>query len=292
MSEKEAHNYPEEVETQEQKLDSRGAEHKMPDRPRASLESYKGADKLKDLVAIITGGDSGIGRSIAILFAREGADIAILYDRNDKDADETCELVKKEGRKCISIKGDIGSKQHCTDSVEKVYSEFNKLDILVNNAAVQFEQKNIENISEEQLELTFRTNIYSQFFLTQAALKYLHKSKNPSIINNTSINAFRGHPSLIDYTSTKAAIVGFTRSMSQNLSSKGIRVNMVAPGPIWTPLIVSSFDEEHQKKFGKNTPLERPGQPEEVAPAFVFLASSEASYITGQVIHVNGGNCY
>jgi len=292
MSSKEAHNYPEKVQPHGQEQDSRGAEHKMPDRPRASLDTYKGADKLKDLVAIISGGDSGIGRSIAILFAREGADVAILYDKNDKDADETCDLVKKEGRKCISIKGDIGSKQHCIDAVEKVHSEFNKVDILINNAAVQYEQKKIENISEDQLEETFRTNIYSQFFLTQATLKYLKESKNPSIINNTSINAFRGHPSLIDYTSTKGAIVGFTRSMAQNLASEGIRVNMVAPGPIWTPLIESSFDEEHQKEFGKNTPLERPGQPEEVAPAFVFLASSEASYITGQVIHVNGGNSY
>jgi len=190
------------------------------------------------------------------------------------------------------VKGDITQKSQCSEAVDKVIKEFGRLDILVNNAAVQLTQESVEDISEDQLDLTFRTNIYSMFFMCQAAMSHLKKSPNPSIINTTSINAWKGHPVLIDYTATKGAIVGFTRSMAQNLSKTKIRVNMVAPGPIWTPLIESSFSKDHIENFGENTPMGRPGQPEEVAASYVFLASGQASYITGQVIHINGGVCY
>jgi len=287
-----AEQQPKNIPNQQQEHDSHGTEHEMTPKPKYSLDWYKGSDKLKDHVAIITGGDSGIGRSVAVLFAREGADIVNIYYENDTDAQETKEMVEKEGRKCLNVKGDIKCKKFCTETVEKTYSEFKRIDILVNNAAIQMERENIEDISEEQLDDVFKTNIYSMFYFTQAALKYLEKSKNPSIINTTSINAWKGHPTLIDYTSTKGAIVGFTRSLALNLAKKKIRVNMVAPGPIWTPLIPSSFPAEKMETFGKSTPLGRPGQPEECGPSFVFLASPESSYITGQVIHVNGGIPY
>jgi NAD(P)-dependent dehydrogenase (short-subunit alcohol dehydrogenase family) len=284
--------YPSQIPPQDQKNDSHGTEHEMTPRPYYTLDWYKGSDKLKDYAAIITGGDSGIGRSVAVLYAREGADVTIIYHTNDEDANETKKLVEKEGRKCLCIKGDIKSKQFCTQAVDKAFKEFKRRDILVNNAAIQFTKEKIEDISEQQLDDVFRTNIYSQFFLVQAAVGHLAQSTNASIINTTSINAWKGHSNLLDYTTTKGAIVAFTRALAQNLVKQRIRVNMVAPGPIWTPLIPASFDPEHIQRFGKNTPIERPGQPEEVAPSYVFLASPESTYITGQVIHVNGGNSY
>jgi len=265
-----------------------GLEHKMDPEPSYSAPWYKGADKLKDQVAIITGGDSGIGRSVAILFAREGADIVILYLNEHEDAKKTKELVEKEGRKCLPISGDIGQKKTSEDVVKQTIDKFGKLNIVVNNAAVQWEQDEITNITEDQLEKTFRTNIYGYFFMVQAALPHL-KPGVSTIINTTSVTTFKGSEHLLDYSSTKGAIRAFTYSLSQNLIKKGIRVNGVAPGPIWTPLIPATFDADHVKEFGKNTPMKRPGQPEECAPAYVFLASRDSSYIAGQIIHPNGG---
>jgi len=292
MSEKAALSYPKKMPAQELKQDSEGKQEHLEYAPHSSLPSYKGSEKLKDHVAIITGGDSGIGLSVAILFAREGAKVVIVYHSNDEDAENARKLVEKEGQECLTIKSDVGQKSKCNEIVEQTVSKFGRLDILVNNAGIQFVKEDVRDIDEEQLEKVFRTNIYSMFFMTQAALPHLLQSPNPSIINNTSINAWKGHGVLIDYTSTKGAIVGFTRSMAQNLAKEGVRVNMVAPGPIWTPLIPSTFSADMTADFGQNTPLGRPGQPEEVAPSFVFLASRESSYITGQVIHVNGGHSY
>ncbi len=235
----------------------------------------------------VTGGDSGIGRAVAALFAREGADVAISYLNEHGDAQETKRLVEAEGRRCLAHAGDIGDENFCQQLVQRTVQEFGKLDILINNAAEQHPQKRLEDISAQQLERTFRTNIFGMFFLTKAALA--HMKKGGAIVNTTSVTAYRGSPQLLDYSSTKGAIVSFTRSLSINLAERGIRVNAVAPGPIWTPLIPSTFPEEKVKSFGADVPLGRPGQPEEVAPAFLFLASEDASYITGQVIHPNGG---
>lgn len=264
-----------------------GKEHEMQPRPEVIRENYRGSGKLKNKVAIITGGDSGIGRSVAVHFAREGADVAIVYLNEDKDAEETLAMVVSEGKRCLLLKGDIGKASFCEEIVKAVINKFGKLNILVNNAAEQHEANSLEEISEEQIERTFRTNIFSFFFLTKAALKHLHKGD--SIINCASVTAYRGSSHLLDYSSTKGAIVSFTRSLASNLGSKGIRVNAVAPGPIWTPLIPASFSKEHVEKFGQNTLIGRPGQPSEVAPSFVFLASEDASYMTGQVLHPNGG---
>ncbi len=264
-----------------------GHEDEMNPEPRYMNPDYKGSGKLKNKVALITGGDSGIGRAVAILFAREGARVAIVYLKEHDDARETGKHVEEEGSECLLIAGDVGDRAFCDKAVDKVIQKFGRLDVLINNAGEQHEQKSVEDISEQQLEKTFRTNIFSCFFMTQAALPHLKKGS--SIINTTSITAFRGHDTLVDYASTKGAILAFTRSLSGNLVDKGIRVNGVAPGPIWTPLIPASFEPEHVKKFGQHTPMGRPGQPEEVAPAFVFLASEDASYITGQTIHPNGG---
>jgi NAD(P)-dependent dehydrogenase (short-subunit alcohol dehydrogenase family) len=264
-----------------------GEETKMIPQPEIIRKNYKGSEKLLDKVALISGGDSGIGRSIAIHFAREGADIAIIYLNEDKDAHDTKKMVEKEGRKCLLISGDVGNQEFCKKAVQQTVDHFSKLNIVINNAAEQHPQKTLEEISDEQIERTYRTNIFSFFYITQAALKYLHKGD--SIINTTSVTAYRGSEPLLDYSSTKGAIVSFTRSLSQSIAEKGIRINAVAPGPIWTPLIPSSFDKEHVKKFGQDVPLKRPGQPSEVGPAYVFLASEDASYITGQVIHPNGG---
>jgi len=211
------------------------------------------------------------------------------YLKNDEDAEKTKKMVEKEGRKCITVKGDIGQKKFCEEFVQKTVDTFHRLDILVNNAAVHFVKHSLEEISEEQLETTFRTNIFSYFFMSQAALPHLKKCKEASIINTSSVVAFKGKDILLDYTATKGAIVAFTRGLSQNLAETKIRVNAVAPGPIWTPLIVSSFDAEHVKNFGKNSALGRPGQPEEVASAYVYLACKDSSYVTGEVMHVNGG---
>lgn len=265
-----------------------GIESEMTPRPEFEDRTYEGSGKLKGKVAIITGGDSGIGRAAAVYFAKEGADVSIVYLNEHSDAEETKRQVEQEGKRCIPIAGDVGDEAFCQEAVERTVSELGGLDIVVNNAAVQYPQKNIEDISAEQLEKTFRTNIFSQFFLTKAAMKHLKKGS--SIINTTSVTAYRGSPGLLDYASTKGAIVAFTRSLGLNLTKKGIRVNAVAPGPIWTPLIPASFDEEKVKTFGADTPMGRAGQPEEVAPAFVFLASDDSSYMTGQTIHVDGGD--
>jgi NAD(P)-dependent dehydrogenase (short-subunit alcohol dehydrogenase family) len=264
-----------------------GIESEMTPLPIAEDTSYVGSGKLKGKVAIITGGDSGIGRAVAISFAKEGADIAIVYLNEHNDANETKKQVEEEGKACILLSGDIGDETFCSQVVEKTVYELGKLDILVNNAAEQHPQYGIEFITSQQLENTFRTNIFSMFYLTKAALKHLKQGS--TIINTTSITAYLGHDQLIDYSATKGAITTFTRSLSQSLVQKGIRVNGVAPGPIWTPLIPSTFSKEKVASFGKNTPMKRAGQPEEVAPSYVFLASDDSSYMTGQVLHVNGG---
>lgn len=242
---------------------------------------------MKGKTAIITGGDSGIGKSVAIYYAKEGANVTVAYLDEHEDAKQTKELIEKEGQRCLLISGDIGDEDFCQDVVNKTVDEFGGLDILVNNAGEQHVQTSILDISAEQLEKTFRTNIFSMFHLTKAALKHLKKGS--SIINTTSITAYQGNPKLIDYSSTKGAILAFTRALSNSISKDGIRVNGVAPGPIWTPLIPASFGEDDVAKFGQDTPMGRAGQPEELAPAYVYLASDDSSYVSGQVIHVNGG---
>jgi len=264
-----------------------GREHKMKRRPRAEDKTHRGTGKLRDKVAIITGGDSGIGRAVAIAFAKEDADVSVLYLEEDKDANETKRLVEKAGRKCLLIAGDVGQEGFCRKAVEQTVKEFGKIDILVNNAAEQHPQESIEKITEKQLERTFRTNIFSMFFMTKAVLKHL--KKGAAIINTTSVTAYKGSPQLLDYSSTKGAITAFTRSLSQALADKAIRVNGVAPGPIWTPLIPSTFPAKDVETFGSDVPLGRPGQPEEIAPSFVFLACDDSSYMTGQILHPNGG---
>jgi NAD(P)-dependent dehydrogenase (short-subunit alcohol dehydrogenase family) len=238
-------------------------------------------------VALITGGDSGIGRAAAVAFAREGADVSIVYLSEHDDARETAGMVEEKGRRAILLAGDIGDEEFCKRSVEETVKQLGKLDVLVNNAAEQHPKESIEEISREQLEKTFRTNIFAMFYLVKAALPHLKEGS--TIINTTSVTAYRGSPKLLDYSSTKGAIVSFTRSLALSLAKKKIRVNAVAPGPIWTPLIPSTFPKEKVEKFGADVPLERPGEPEEVAPCFVFLASDDSSYMTGQVMHPNGG---
>lgn len=264
-----------------------GLENEMTPKPEFIRDGYKGSDKLRGKVALITGGDSGIGRAIAVHFAREGADVAIVYLNEDQDAQETRSLVEKEGRKCLVIRADIREERACEDAVSRTVRELGGLNVLINNAAEQHPQEDVQDISAQQLDSTFRTNIFSFFYFTKAASDHL--KKGDSIINTTSITAYRGSKELLDYASTKGAITAFTRSLAQNMAEKGIRVNAVAPGPIWTPLIPSTFDEEKVKTFGQDTPMKRPGQPSEVAPCYVFLASEDASYITGQVLHPNGG---
>jgi NAD(P)-dependent dehydrogenase (short-subunit alcohol dehydrogenase family) len=264
-----------------------GREREMTPRPQSKAAEYLAAGKLKDQVALITGGDSGIGRAVSVAFAKEGADVAIVYLNEREDADETRRLVEEQNRRCLLIEGDVGDSAFCNDAVARTIDEFGRLDILVNNAAEQHVAESLEQISDEQLHRTFQTNIFGQFYLTRAALPHLGSSGR--IINTTSITAYQGNPKLIDYSSTKGAIVAFTRSLAVALVDKGIRVNGVAPGPIWTPLIPASFDEEHVSEFGGNTPMNRPGQPDEVAPAYVFLASDDSSYMTGQILHVDGG---
>lgn len=264
-----------------------GHESEMTPKPKADDPQYRGSGKLQGKVALITGGDSGIGRAAAIAFAKEGADVAIVYLNEHDDAKETKQTVEQLGRRALAIAGDIGDEAFCQQAVQQTVDEFGKLDILVNNAAEQHPQQSIEDISAEQLERTFRTNIFSMFFLTKAALKHLKEGS--AIINTTSVTAYKGSPQLLDYSSTKGAIVAFTRSLSQSLVEKGIRVNGVAPGPIWTPLIPSTFPEEKVASFGKQVPMGRAGQPEEVAPSYVFLASDDSSYMSGQILHPNGG---
>ncbi|HST04233.1 MAG TPA: SDR family oxidoreductase [Chloroflexia bacterium] len=264
-----------------------GRESKMTPPPVSEKSEQRGSGKLDGKVALITGGDSGIGRAVAIAFAKEGADVAICYLNEQEDAEDTAREVEQEQRKCVLIKGDIGDERHCKDAVARVVRELGRLDVLVNNAAEQHPQKSIEDITSEQLERTFRTNIFSFFYMTRAALSHLKKGS--AIINTTSVTAYKGSPGLLDYSSTKGAIVAFTRSLSGQLVDRGIRVNGIAPGPIWTPLIPATFPAKDVATFGSDTPMKRAGQPAEVAPAYVFLASDDASYITGQVIHINGG---
>jgi len=263
-----------------------GVESEM--RPRPDYRpKYPGVGKLRDKVAIITGGDSGIGRAVAVAMAREGALIAILYLEEIADAKETARLIEAEGSRALLFKGDVGDEMFCWESVERINEEFGRIDILVNNAAEQHEVDDPMELSSEQLERTFRTNVFSFFHMTRACLQYMESGA--SIINTTSITAYQGHKTLIDYAATKGAIVALTRSLSQALTDRGIRVNGVAPGPIWTPLIPASFSAEKVARHGESVPMERAGQPNEVAPCYVFLASDDASYISGQVLHPNGG---
>jgi len=264
-----------------------GREYKMKPRPRAEDEKHRGTGKLQDKVAVITGGDSGIGRAVAIAFAKEGADISIVYLEEKRDANETKRLVEEQGRECVLIEGDVGQEGFCREAVAQTVKEFGKLDILVNNAAEQHPQDSIGRITEKQLERTFRTNIFSFFFMVKAAMKHL--KKGAVIINTTSVTAYKGSGHLLDYSSTKGAITSFTRSLSQALADKCIRVNGVAPGPVWTPLIRSTFPAKEVETFGSDVPLGRAGQPEEIAPSYVFLASDDSSYMTGQVLHPNRG---
>ena len=263
-----------------------GRESEMHPKPEYEPK-FPGNGRLKDKVAIITGGDSGIGRACAVLFAREGAEVALVYLEETDDATITAEAVKAEGKEALLLRGDVGDKAFCETVVGQVIEKFGKLDVLVNNAAEQHMQTDLEDISEAQLRKTFETNFFGYMFLTQAALPHL--KKGASIVNTTSITAYRGSPSLMDYASTKGAIVAFTRSLSGSLAEKGIRVNAVAPGPIWTPLIPASFPADKVARFGADQPLGRPGQPNEVATSHLFLASDESSYMTGQVLHPNGG---
>lgn len=264
-----------------------GVESEMNPLPKSIDPSYKGSGKLQDKVAIITGGDSGIGKATAIYFAKEGADVAICYLNENEDASATKELIEKENRKCLLIPGDVGEEKHCQSTVKQVIDHFGHIDILVNNAGEQHPQQTILNITSSQLLKTFQTNIFSYFYMVQASLPYLKKGS--SIINTASVTAYKGHKTLIDYSATKGAIVSFTRSLALSLASKGIRVNGVAPGPIWTPLIPSTFTEDEVETFGSNVPLSRPGQPYELAPTYVYLASEDSSYVSGQILHVNGG---
>ncbi|MEW6160178.1 MAG: SDR family oxidoreductase [Verrucomicrobiota bacterium] len=264
-----------------------GREWKMKPRPQVQLPEYRAAGKLQDKVALITGGDSGIGRAVAVLFAKEGAQVAITYLDEERDAKETERLVAAEGGKCVALRGDIGEEMICFEMVEKTVRQFGRLDILVNNAAEQHMQEDVRKITAAQLERTFRTNLFSYFYFVKAALKHL--KAGGTIINTTSVTAYRGSAHLMDYAATKGAIVAFTRSLAQALVEKGIRVNGVAPGPVWTPLIPASFSEKQVATFGSDVPMKRAGEPSEIAPCFVFLASADSSYMTGQVLHPNGG---
>ena len=265
-----------------------GIQEEMKQQPVSERPEEQSCNKLKDRIALITGGDSGIGKAVALLFAKEGADVAIVYLSEDEDANDTKTKIEKEHkRKCVLIKGDISEEKFCDEAVKKTIETFGRIDILVNNAAMQIEAKELADIKTENLVKTFQTNIFSMFWITKNVLP--HMKKGSAIVNTTSVTAYRGSPELMDYASTKGAIVAFTRSLSTNLVKKGIRVNAVAPGPIWTPLITSSFDEKKVAEHGSKSPMERPGEPAEVAPCYLFLASDDSSYMSGQVLHPNGG---
>lgn len=264
-----------------------GIESQMNPKPIFDDPNYQASNRLKDKTALITGGDSGIGRAVAVAFAKEGADVSIVYFDEHEDAEVTKKMIEGLGRKCLLIPGDITDDSFCKSCIQKTIENFKHLDVLVNNAAVQFSQNSILDITNEQLERTFKTNIFSMFYLVRAALPHLKCGS--SIINTASVVAYKGDEKLIDYSATKGAVVTFTRSLALSLTKTGIRVNAVAPGPIWTPLIPSSFDENTVKEFGSKTEMGRPGQPVELAPAYVYLASDESSYVSGETIHINGG---
>ena len=265
-----------------------GIESEMTPEPLYDDPNYKGSGKLAGKTALITGGDSGIGRAVAVAFAKEGANVAIAYLDEESDAKKTVDVIESYGVKAMHKATDISKVENCKQLVEDVVAEFGGLNILVNNAAKQFPTKDFLEITPEQLQETFQTNIFSMFYLSQAALPHL--TKGDAIINTSSVTAYRGSPELIDYSSTKGAITTFTRSLSANLVEKGIRVNSVAPGPIWTPLIPATFDEKKVAEHGASTPMGRRGQPSENAPAYVYLASNDSTYVTGQTIHINGGD--
>ncbi|MCA1668525.1 MAG: SDR family oxidoreductase [Thermomicrobia bacterium] len=271
----------------EQQQQHPGLESRMDPRPDYGEQSYQGFGRLAGKSAIVTGGDSGIGRAVALAFAREGADVLIAYLNEEEDAQETMRVVRETGRKAVAVPGDIGDEAHCQEIIQRAVQEFGKVDILVNNAAFQMSHEGIHDLSSEEWDHTFRTNIYAMFYLCKAALP--HMQPGGTIINTASIQAYKPSPSLLAYAATKGAIVTFSKGLAEAVAQQGVRVNVVAPGPVWTPLIVSTMPPEKTKEFGKQTPLQRAGQPAELAPAYVFLASQESSYITGEVIGVTGG---
>lgn len=282
MPKQETNTYP-----PQHQADQPGDRDEMRPVPKAEMENYLPAGWLKNKIALVTGGDSGIGRATSIGFAKEGADVAIVYYDEHDDAAETKRLIEREGRRCLALAGDLGDEAFCREVVDKVVAEFNRIDILVNNAGEQHPQKRLEDITAEQLERTFRTNIFAMFFLTKAALP--HMKERSAIVNTASVTAYRGNPTLLDYSSTKGAIVAFTRSLSIALKDRKIRVNAVAPGPVWTPLIPSSFEAEKIPKFGADSIEHRPAHPDEIAPSYIFLASEQAVFMSGQTLHPNGG---
>ena len=265
-----------------------GSEAEMEPRPQSRMEHWRGSGKLSGKVALVSGGDSGIGRAVAVGFAKEGADVVIAYLDEHEDAQETMRLIQATGQRTMAVSGDIGDSAFCDDLVDQAVKAMGRLDILVNNAAEQHLQPDFEAITDQQIERTFRTNIFSQFFLTRAALPHL--KEGAAIVNSTSVTAYKGSPAQIDYASTKGAIVSFTRSLAMALTERGIRVNAVAPGPVWTPLIPASYPDEKVAKHGEAVPMQRAGEPDEIAPSYIFLASSDASYMSGQVLHPNGGS--
>lgn len=264
-----------------------GIEAAMHPQPVYIDPEYEGSHKLRDKVAVVTGGDSGIGRAVAVAFAKEGADVVVAYLDEYEDAEKTRRIIEESGRKCLLVAGDVGDEKFCEFLIETTLDNFGHIDVLVNNAAQQYPQDNLEDIGQTQLEKTFRTNIFSMFYTVKAALPYLKEGAH--IINTASVTAYRGSQHLLDYSASKGAIISYTRSLSQQLVKKGIYVNAVAPGPVWTPLIAATFGPEEVKTFGSQVPLGRPGQPSEIAPSYVFLASRDSSYMTGQVLHPNGG---